>query len=97
MPLSNKCGGQILQNGSLEFMFSHKAVFEFEKPANLSKDELELSLIDGGLEEIEENDGIFFAYASYLDFGSLSSAFESLGIEPKKAALEYIPNTPVEF
>jgi transcriptional/translational regulatory protein YebC/TACO1 len=32
-----------------------------------------------------------------LDFGSLSSAFESLGIEPKKAALEYIPNTPVEF
>ncbi|MDR1614311.1 MAG: YebC/PmpR family DNA-binding transcriptional regulator [Campylobacteraceae bacterium] len=92
-----KCGGQILQNGSLEFMFSRKAVFEFEKPANLTKDDLELALIDGGLEELDENEGIFYAYAPYSDFGSLSSALESLGIEPKKAALEYIPNTPVEF
>jgi YebC/PmpR family DNA-binding regulatory protein len=92
-----KCGGQILQNGSLEFMFSHKAVFEFEKPANLSKDELELALIDHGLEELDENDGSFYAYAAYSDFGSLSSALESLKIEPKKAALEYIPNTPAEF
>ncbi|MDR0579955.1 MAG: YebC/PmpR family DNA-binding transcriptional regulator [Campylobacteraceae bacterium] len=92
-----KCGGQILQNGSLEFMFSHKAVFEFEKPANLSKDELELVLIDCGLEELDENEGNFYAYAAYSDFGSLSSALESLKIEPKKAALEYIPNTPVDF
>ncbi|MDR2636043.1 MAG: YebC/PmpR family DNA-binding transcriptional regulator [Campylobacteraceae bacterium] len=92
-----KCGGQILQNGSLEFMFSRKAVFEFEKPANLSKDDLELALIDGGLEELDENDDSFYAYAAYSEFGSLSSALESLGIEPKKAALEYIPNTPVEF
>jgi YebC/PmpR family DNA-binding regulatory protein len=92
-----KCGGQILQNGSLEFMFSRKAVFEFEKPANLTKDDLELALIDGGLEELDENEGIFYAYAAYSDFGSLSSALESLGIEPKKAALEYVPNTPVEF
>jgi transcriptional/translational regulatory protein YebC/TACO1 len=78
-------------------MFSRKAVFEFEKPANLTKDDLELALIDGGLEELDENDDIFYAYAPYSDFGSLSSALESLGIQPKKAALEYIPNTPVEF
>jgi YebC/PmpR family DNA-binding regulatory protein len=93
----NKCGGQILQNGSLEFMFSHKALFEFDKPANLSKDDLELALIDGGLEELEEEDGIFRAYADYADFGSLSAALENIGIEPNKAALERIPNTPLEF
>ncbi|MDR0407826.1 MAG: YebC/PmpR family DNA-binding transcriptional regulator [Campylobacteraceae bacterium] len=92
-----KCGGQILQNGSLEFMFSRKAVFEFDKPADLNTDDLELALIDGGLEELEENGGVFYAYAAYSNFGSLSSVFESLGIEPKKSTLEYIPNTPVEF
>jgi YebC/PmpR family DNA-binding regulatory protein len=93
----NKCGGQILQNGSLEFMFSRKAVFQFDKPENLNKDDLELMLIDNGLEELEENSDIFYAYGAYTDFGSLSLALESLGIEPKKATLEYIPNTPVEF
>lgn len=92
-----KCDGQMLQNGSLEFMFTRKAVFEFEKPVDLDKDELELSLIDGGLEELDENEGVFYAYAAYSNFGSLSLALETLGIEPKKAALEFIPNTPVEF
>jgi YebC/PmpR family DNA-binding regulatory protein len=91
-----KCGGQILQNGSLEFMFSHKAVFEFDKP-QIGKDDLELALIDGGLEELEEREDTFCAYANYADFGSLSSALDALGIEPKKAALERLPNTPLEF
>lgn len=90
-----KYGGQILQNGSLEFMFSRKAVFQFK--SDIDKDELELSLIDGGLEELEENEGVFFAYASYVDFGSLSLVLDSLNIEPIKASLEYIPNNPVEF
>ncbi|MDR1007396.1 MAG: YebC/PmpR family DNA-binding transcriptional regulator [Campylobacteraceae bacterium] len=91
-----KCGGQMLQNGSLEFMFSRKAVFEFDR-SQISRDDLELSLIDGGLEELEEIEDTFYAYADYSDFGLLSTALESLGIEPKKAALEYIPNTPMEF
>jgi transcriptional/translational regulatory protein YebC/TACO1 len=37
------------------------------------------------------------AYADYTDFGSLAQALDALDIEPTKAALEYIPNTPVEF
>jgi YebC/PmpR family DNA-binding regulatory protein len=92
----SKCGGQILQNGSLEFMFSHKAVFKFDKP-KISRDDLELALIDGGLEELDENEDSFYAYAAYSNFGLLSTVLESLDIEPKKAALEYVPNTLVEF
>lgn len=93
----SKSGGQFLQNGSLEFMFSKKAVFEFKKPLNMSKEELELSLIDGGLEELEENEDTFYAYANYTDFGSLSLVFEKLNIEFSRASLEQIPNNPVEF
>ncbi|NLC27692.1 MAG: YebC/PmpR family DNA-binding transcriptional regulator [Campylobacteraceae bacterium] len=92
----NKCGGQVLQNGSLEFMFSRKAVFEFPAPP-MDADELELTLIDAGLENLEEHEGRFYAYGDYTSFGSLSSALEELGVEPTKANLQYIPSSPVEF
>ena len=93
----NKAGGGQVPNGSLEFMFSRKAVFEFEMPAGMDIEELELELIDAGLEEIEENEGKYYAYADYTSFGELASEFERLNIEPTKAELQRIPTTPVEF
>jgi len=47
-----KAGGEMVNNGSLEFMFSRKAVFEFAKTSEMDIEELELELIDAGLEEI---------------------------------------------
>jgi YebC/PmpR family DNA-binding regulatory protein len=93
----NKSGGQLSPTGSLEFMFSRKAVFEFEKPAGLDIEALELELIDAGLEEIEEHEGEYFAYADFTSFGAMSAAFEKLGINVTKATLKRYANTPVEF
>ena len=93
----NKAGGGFAPSGSLEYMFSRKAVFEFEKTDEMDIEELELSLIDGGLEEIEENEGMIYAYADYTQFGELSKVLEDLSIEVKKASLKRIPTTPVEF
>ena len=93
----NKAGGGFVPSGSLEFMFSRKAVFEFEKTEDLDIEELELSLIDGGLEEIEENEGVIYAYADYTNFGDLSKVLDDLNIEVKKATLKRIPTSPVEF
>lgn len=93
----NKAGGGQVPNGSLEFMFSRKAVFEFSLPEGMEVDEIELELIDAGLEEIEENEGKYYAYADYTSFGELASAFEQLNIEPTKAELQRIPTSPVEF
>ena len=92
----NKSGGGLVPNGSLEYMFSRKAVFEFEKPG-MDIEEIELELIDAGLEKIDENDGTYYAYADYTDFGALSKTFEDLGIEVQKATLQRIPNNTVEF
>jgi len=94
----SKAKGEMLNNGSLEFMFSRKAVFSFAKP-EMDMDELEMSLIDAGLEEIEvdDEDGEVTIYGDYTSFGALSAAMEELGLEPTKAALERIPNNPVEF
>jgi YebC/PmpR family DNA-binding regulatory protein len=93
----NKAGGSMVPNGSLEFLFGRKAVVQFEKTDNIDIDELELEFIDAGLEEIEENDGMVYAYADYTNFGDLTHAIENKGIEIKKANLQRIPNSPVEF
>jgi YebC/PmpR family DNA-binding regulatory protein len=93
----NKIGGGLVPIGSLEFMFSRKAVFELEKPANFDLEELELELIDAGLDEIDENEGIVYVYADYTNFGPMSKALEDLKIEVRKATLQRIPTTPVEF
>jgi YebC/PmpR family DNA-binding regulatory protein len=93
----NKNGGELLTNGSLEFMFSRKAIFEFNKTENMDLEELELELIDAGLEEIEEEEGVVLVTGDYTDFGNLQSAFETLGIELTKAELQRIATTPVEL
>ncbi|WP_041957141.1 YebC/PmpR family DNA-binding transcriptional regulator [Sulfurospirillum arsenophilum] len=92
-----KAGGEMVNNGSLEFMFSRKAVFEFAKTADMDIEELELELIDAGLEEIEEEEGIVLVYADYTNFGTLNAAFDRLGITLTKANLERIANNPVTF
>lgn len=93
----NKTGGLMVPTGSLEFMFSRKAVFEFQKKDGMNVDDLELELIDAGLEEIEENEGTIYVYGDYTNFGTLSHALDNLKIEVTKANLERIPTTPVEF
>jgi YebC/PmpR family DNA-binding regulatory protein len=93
----SKAGGGVVPNGSLEFMFSRKAVFEFDKPENLDVEELELNLIDAGLEEVVVDEDRVFVYADYTNYGLLSKAFDDLKIEIDKSALKRIPTTPVEF
>ena len=93
----NKNGGEMLTKGSLEFMFSRKAVFEFNKTEDMDLEALELELIDSGLEEIEEEDGIVLVTADYKDFGTLNEAFETLNIELTKANLQRIANTPISL
>ncbi len=91
-----KAGGQIVPSGSLDFMFSRKSVFEFDKPAGVDLEELELSLIDAGLEEMNVDEDTVYVYGDYTNFGSLSAALEELKIEVKKSALERVPTSPIE-
>jgi YebC/PmpR family DNA-binding regulatory protein len=93
----NRAGGGIVPTGSLEFMFSRKAVFEIVKTDSVNFEELELELIDAGLEEMDIADDRVFLYADYTDFGTMSAALEANGIAVEKANLQRIPNTPQEF
>ena len=99
-------GGELLTSGSLDFMFTKKAVFVFDKSDDIDLEELELELIDYGLEEIEEdvepqeNDedkAIIRIYGEFTSFGELGKALEERGISVNKAEIQRIANTPIEL
>ncbi|MDO8454627.1 MAG: YebC/PmpR family DNA-binding transcriptional regulator [Sulfurimonas sp.] len=92
-----KHGGEMLTNGSLEFMFSRKAVIEFKLKDGMDIEELELELIDAGLEEIEEEEGVVLVTGDYTNFGKLNEALEKMGIEVTKANLERMANSPISI
>jgi YebC/PmpR family DNA-binding regulatory protein len=92
----NKAGGGVVPNGSLEFMFDRKCVFEIEK-GELDPEELELELIDAGAEEIEVVEDKIFIYGDYTAFGTVAKGLEDLNIEVIKSNLQRIPTSPVEF
>lgn len=93
----NKNGGQVVPNGSLEFMFERKAVFEFALYEGFDREALELELIDHGLEEIDQDEEKVYLYADWIDFGSLSQALEARKIDVEKSSLQRFPTSPVEF
>jgi len=101
-----KGGAEMLTSGALNFMFTKKAVFVFDKTEDMDLEELELDLIDYGLEEIEEDvepqevgddKAIIRVYGEFASFGDLSKALEERNIEVKSANIEYIPNTTIEL
>lgn len=90
-----KHGGEMLIKGSLEFMFDRKALFEFPLKEDMDLEELELELIDAGLEEIDSEDGVVIVTGDYTSFGAINSALEEMGIEITKANLERMTNLPI--
>ena len=93
----NKSGGEMVQTGALEFMFDRKTVIEFKQNDEMVMDDIELELIDAGLEELEADGGDVTVYGEFTAFGTLSKAVEDLGIETFTAKLKRIPNNPTEF
>ena len=93
----NKNGGQLVNSGALDFMFSRKSVIEFPVPQGAILDDLELELIDAGLEELQVDDGIVVVTGDYTAFAQLTQAVEALGITANKSALQRLPNQPIEL
>lgn len=95
----NKGGGSLGNSGSVSFQFKKMGVFKL-KPEGLSTDDLELELIDFGLEELGEGTGengepILVVRCGFTDFGNMQNALEQKGITPISAELEWIPTTTV--
>jgi YebC/PmpR family DNA-binding regulatory protein len=95
----NKGGGALGNSGSVAFQFKKMGVFKLN-PTNLSADDLELELIDAGLEEMgegsaENGDTVLVLRCAFADFGNLQKGLEERNIHPISAELEWIPTTTV--
>jgi YebC/PmpR family DNA-binding regulatory protein len=93
----NKNGGQLLNSGALDFMFSRKSVIEFPVPEGKNLEEIEFELIDHGLEEMHVDDGVVTVMGDYTAFAQLSQAVENLGISATKSGLQRVANQPVDL
>lgn len=87
----NKGGGSLGNSGSVAFLFKHTGVFKL-KPEGLNIDDLELELIDFGLDEVgEDSEGNVIVRCDFNDFGNMQKALEERGITPISSELEWIP------
>jgi YebC/PmpR family DNA-binding regulatory protein len=89
----NRNNGQLGTSGSLNFMFDRKGVFRISSEAVSDPEELELELIDFGLEKIESDENEVVIYTAYTDFGVMQKVLEEQGIETTQAKLERIPTS----
>ncbi|MCQ2283104.1 MAG: YebC/PmpR family DNA-binding transcriptional regulator [Bacteroidales bacterium] len=94
--IMNKNGGTMETNGSLGFAFTRKGVFLVPRKPEMDVEELEMNLIDGGLDEMEVDDEYLTLYTAFEDFGNMVKTLEEMGIECESAELQRIANTPRE-
>jgi len=96
-----KGGGNLGTSGSVSFMFRKMAVFRLD-PSGIDQDDLELYLIDHGLDEMGESTGEkgepqLLIRCAFGDFGHVQDALDARRITPIKAEHEYLPMTPTEL
>jgi YebC/PmpR family DNA-binding regulatory protein len=93
----NKANGALGTSGSVAFTFSHIGEFKI-KNKNLNIEDLELELIDYGLEEIgEDSEGNIVIRTPFNEFGRMSKALEEKGIDIITAELTRIPTSTMEL
>ncbi len=93
----NKANGSLGTSGSVSFLFDHLGEFKI-KNENLDVEELELELIDYGLEEIgEDSEGNIIIRTPFVEFGNMSKALEEKKIDVITAELTRIPTTTVDL
>ncbi|MDH5603033.1 MAG: YebC/PmpR family DNA-binding transcriptional regulator [Cyclobacteriaceae bacterium] len=95
--LFSKHGGSLGTNGSVEYMFEHKGIFNIELEGKFDEDELTLELIDGGAEEVEFEEGYLSVVCAKEDFGNMQKKIEALGLKPENSELQRIPTTTVSL
>lgn len=89
----SKCDGTMGTNGSLEFIFNRKGVFTINpEQIKIDIEELEMELIDAGLEELEVDEEAVTVYCEYADFNNMQTKLEELEIKIENSELQRIPN-----
>jgi len=93
----NKYGGSLGTSGMTDFLFDRKCTFKVGLKEGVDIEELELELIDFGLDEIFVDEGEIMIYADFHNFGAIQKYLEDNKFEIKTFAFERIPNDTKEL
>jgi len=88
----NKHNGSLGTSGSLEFLFDHKCVFKIAAKDGVSIEDLELELIDYGVDEVVQDDEDIILYGEFKSYSEIQKYLEDNGFEIHSAEFERIPN-----
>jgi YebC/PmpR family DNA-binding regulatory protein len=97
-----KGAGNLGTTGSVSFLFKKMGVFRLDPASVKDQDELELDMIDYGLEEMGESTGEkgepqLVIRCAFHDFGKMQEALEKRKLTPLSAEHEYICSMPIEL
>ena len=85
-------GGNLGTQGSLTFLFDHKSVFKIKSKDGISLEDLELELIDYGVDEIEADEDEIILYGAFEEFANIQKYLEGNEFEIVSAEFERIPH-----
>ena len=93
-----KVGGSLGTQGCVSFMFDHKCVFKVKKDGPVDMDELELELIDYGVDDVYKDDeeDLIYIYGEFESFGNIQKYLEDNGFTIVSGGFERIPNVPLK-
>ena len=91
-----KRGGNLGTNGSLSYMFERKGIISLPK-GEMDPEEVELELIDAGVEEVELAEETFMITTPMEDFHNVQKKLQEMGLEPESAELQRISNDTVDL
>ena len=88
-----KHGGSLGTQGSLTFLFDHKVMLKIQPKADVSLEDLELELIDYGVDELEaDEEGAVVLYGAFEEYSNIQQYLESNGYEILSTEFVRIPN-----
>lgn len=93
----SKYGGSLGTSGSLEFMFDHTCIFKITPKADMSLEDLELELIDYGVEEIEQEEDEIIIYGDFKSNSEIQKYLEDSGFEIQSAEFVRLPKDMKEL
>ncbi len=92
--IMSKNGGHLGAAGSVGYLFKKRGIIEVELHGQKAED-IELSAIDAGAEDVRENDGIVEIYTEVVDMMKVKTALEQKGVPTRSAKLTYVPHTEI--
>lgn len=87
----NKMNGSLGTAGSLTFLFEHKTTFKIAQTETIDIEELELELIDFGIDEIFEDEGEIIISAPFESYGKIQKYLDDNKLEILSGDFERIP------